>query len=169
VLVEEESIKRQLIERFKYLTDKISVQRIRRIFADVPADSFGEVFDYAADKLGFVILAMITGLDEGPTLGFIYHLAQEKGIILNLHISVPKEKPVIKTISTRFPAADAYERELVDLLGAQVDGLPAGNRYPLPDNWPAGQYPLRKDWKAETTPRQETQSENGKTEVKENA
>jgi Ni,Fe-hydrogenase III component G len=160
VLVEEESIKRQLIERFKYLTDKVAVQRIRRIFADVPAESFGEVFDYAADKLGFVILAMITGLDEGPTLGAIYHLARESGIILNLHISIPKDKPVIKTVSVRFPTADAYERELVDLLGFQVEGLPAGNRYPLPDGWPAGQYPLRKDWKA---------NENGKTEEKENA
>ena len=28
----------------------------------------------------------------------------------------------------------------------QVQGLPPGNRYPLPDDWPQGQYPLRKDW-----------------------
>ena len=160
MLVEEESIKRQLIERFKYLTDKIAVQRVRRIFADVPVDNFAEIFDYAVSKLGFVILATITGLDEGPTLGVIYHIARENGIILNLHISVPKDKPVIKTVSARFPAADAYEREMVDLLGMQVEGLPPGNRYPLPDGWPAGQYPLRKDWKSDTI---------GKSEVAENA
>ncbi|MGA2173218.1 MAG: NADH-quinone oxidoreductase subunit C [Sedimentisphaerales bacterium] len=159
MLVEEESIKRQLIEQFKYLTDKIAVQRVRRIWADVPADNFAEIFDYAVSKLGFVILATITGLDEGATLGFIYHLARENGIMLNLHVSVPKDKPVIKTISARFPAADAYERELVDLLGAQVEGLPAGNRYPLPDGWPAGQYPLRKDWKPENLDKKEA-SEN---------
>jgi membrane-bound hydrogenase subunit beta len=35
------------------------------------------------------------------------------------------------------------------LLGAQVEGLPQSSRYPLPDNWPKGQFPLRKDWKAE--------------------
>jgi membrane-bound hydrogenase subunit beta len=132
VFEEEEKIKRQLIEKFSYLTDKINVARIRRIFADAPAAGFADVFNYAVDKLGV-----------------LYHLAKENGIILNLHISVPKENPVIKTISTRFPAADAYERELVDLLGFQVEGLPAGNRYPLPDGWPAGQYPLRKDWKQE--------------------
>jgi Ni,Fe-hydrogenase III component G len=146
---EEEKIKRQLIKKFSYLTDKINVARIRRIFADVPASGFADVFSYAVDNLEFVILATITGLDEGPTLGVLYHLAKENGIILNLHISVPKENPVIKTISTRFPAADAYERELMDLLGIQVEGLPTGNRYPLPDSWPAGQYPLRKDWKPE--------------------
>jgi len=146
VLVEEEKIRQQLIERFGLPAEKVNVQRERRIWADIPAANFMEIFDYAVDKLGFVILGTITGLDEGSTLGAIYHLARESGIMLNLHISVPKEKPVIKTISARFPAADAYERELVDLLGMQVEGLPAGNRYPLPDDWPAGQYPLRKDW-----------------------
>jgi membrane-bound hydrogenase subunit beta len=160
VLGEEEKIKQQLAERFGLSTEKITVQRERRVWADIPAANFGEIFDYATGKLGFVILLTITGLDEGPTLGAIYHLARESGIILNLHTSVPKDKPVIKTISARFPAADAYEREMVDLLGMQVEGLPPGNRYPLPDGWPAGQYPLRKDWK---------QDANGKTEVAENA
>ena len=39
------------------------------------------------------------------------------------------------------------ERELMDLLGAKVEGLPAGKRYPLSDDWPTDEYPLRKDWK----------------------
>jgi Ni,Fe-hydrogenase III component G len=32
------------------------------------------------------------------------------------------------------------------MLGVNVEGLPEGKRYPLPDDWPDGQYPLRKDW-----------------------
>jgi membrane-bound hydrogenase subunit beta len=160
VLVEEEKIKQQLVERFGLTGEKITIQRERRVWADVPAAEFTDIFNYSVEKLGFIILLTITGLDEGPALGAIYHLARESGIILNLHISVPKDKPVIKTISARFPAADAYEREMVDLLGMQVEGLPPGNRYPLPDGWPEGQYPLRKDWK---------QDANGKTEVAENA
>ena len=160
MLVEEEKIRQELTEKFGLPADKITIQRERRIWADVPTAQFQEIFSHVADKMGFVILATITGLDEGATLGAIYHLARESGIILNLHISVPKEKPVIKTVSMRFPAADAYEREMVDLLGMQVEGLPPGNRYPLPDGWPEGQHPLRKDWKG---------PEAGKTEVKENA
>ncbi len=156
---EEDKIRQQLVERFGLPTEKVTVQRDRRIWADVSANEFQEIFDYAVDKLGFIVLATITGLDEGANLGAIYHIARESGIILNLHVSVPKDNPVIKTISTRFPAADAYEREMVDLLGMQVEGLPPGNRYPLPDNWPAGQYPLRKDWSGPS----------GKKEVGENA
>jgi Ni,Fe-hydrogenase III component G len=81
-------------------------------------------------------------------LSFIYHLAQDTGILLNIKISVPKASPVLMTVSGYFPGAEIYEREVVDLLGAKVEGLPPGNRYPLIDDWPAGQYPLRKDWQA---------------------
>jgi membrane-bound hydrogenase subunit beta len=64
--------------------------------------------------------------------------------------AVPKANPVIKTVTDVFPAATLYERELMDLLGAKVDGLPAGRRYPLPEDWPVDQFPLRKDWKPDT-------------------
>ena len=37
-----------------------------------------------------------------------------------------------------------YERELEGLLGIRWR---AHRQYPLPDNWPAGVYPLRKSWK----------------------
>jgi membrane-bound hydrogenase subunit beta len=152
---DENNIQQQLVEKFSFLGGKVNVQRARRIFADVPAENFLEVFDYAVKSMGFGILCTITGLDEGPTLGFIYHLARENGIILNLHISVPKEKPALKTVTPYFPAAEAYEREVADLLGAQIPDLPAGKRYPLPDGWPENQFPLRKDWKAEMLDKKE--------------
>ena len=100
----------------------------------------------------FTILCAMTGLDLGATLGVIYHLARPSGVVLNLATALPKDKPVLQSVTARFPAAAAYERELVDLLGFQVQGLPEGPRYPLPDNWPAGQHPLRKDWTAESLP-----------------
>jgi Ni,Fe-hydrogenase III component G len=149
MLSKETTIQQQLGERFDCLKDKVRIQRVRRIFAQAPAADIPAVFEYAVKKLDFCILGTITGLDEGPTLGLIYHLAQENGIVLNLATSVPKDRPVLPTVTPYFPAADAYEREVNDLLGFQIEGLPPGNRYPLPDDWPAGQHPLRKDWKVE--------------------
>ena len=55
----------------------------------------------------------------------------------------------------KFSNAEYYEKELVDLLGFRVEGLPPGPRYPLPDDWPEGQYPLRKEWKPEMLDRKE--------------
>jgi len=145
----EDNIKQQLIEKFSALSDKIIVKRARRIFAEVSLADFPQVFDFAIKKLNFSILTAITGLDEGTVFGVIYHLSTENGIMLNLHTTTPRDNPLINTVTNYFPAADAYERELVDLLGIPVEGLPQGNRYPLPDSWPANQYPLRKDWKGQ--------------------
>ena len=145
----EDKIHKDLVTRFPSLAGKIRVPRVRRIFADVAPEQFGEVFEYAVKDAGFTILCTITGLDQGSTLAALYHMAQESGIMLTLEVAVPKEAPVLQTVSRQFPAADAYEREMVDLLGMQVQGLPPGSRYPLPDGWPEGQYPLRKDWKPE--------------------
>jgi Ni,Fe-hydrogenase III component G len=147
MLSRELRIQHELTEKFPCLKDQVRVARVRRIWANAPAAELPQIFEYVVRNMNFPILATITGLDEGATLRLIYHLAQNNGIVLNLSVSVPKEKPVLKTVTPYFPSADAYEREVIDLLGFQIEGLPKGYRYPLTDDWPAGQYPLRKDWK----------------------
>jgi len=143
----EETILENLTAKFPSLREHARITRARRIFVDVPYEIFAQVFDFAVKEMKFVILCTITGLDEGATLGVIYHLSQEGGIVINFHTGVPKEKPVLQTVTQYFPPADIYERELVDLLGMQVQGLPASHRYPLTDDWPVNEFPLRKDWK----------------------
>jgi Ni,Fe-hydrogenase III component G len=143
----EEDIKQKLVNKFAYLEANARIPRQRRIFLEVAYKDFIEVFEYLVKELQFSHLCTITGLDEQDRLGFIYHLSQDSGVLLNLKTSVSKENPVLRTVISYFPGAEIYERELVDLLGARVEGLPAGNRYPLTDDWPQDQFPLRKDWK----------------------
>jgi membrane-bound hydrogenase subunit beta len=145
----EDKIKNELTAKFGFLNDKITMKRERRIFADVPSDSFLHVFDFAVNHLHFSFLSIITGLDDGDKLSCLYHLANSEGVMLNLRLTVDKNKPVIKTITSWFPGGEIYERELVDMFGITVEGLKPGKRYPLPDGWPEGQYPLRKEWKKE--------------------
>jgi membrane-bound hydrogenase subunit beta len=146
---QEEIIKQELAGKFPALAEKIRIQRPRRVWAEASPETFRGALELAAGPLGFNHLCTITGLDEGEKLTFVYHLARPDGIVLCLRTSVPKSDPVTRTVTDLFPGATSYERELVDMLGARVEGLPPGNRYPLPENWPAGQYPLRKDWKPE--------------------
>ena len=144
----EENIKESLLKKFNYLDGSINIVRPRRVSIGVSLDNFIPVFAYLARDLALSHLCTITGLDEQDNLSFIYHLTGESGIMVNLKTSVPKSNPVIKSVISYFPGAEIYERELVDLFGAKVEGLPEGNRYPLTDDWPKGQFPLRKDWKA---------------------
>jgi len=145
--MQEETIQQSLAGRFPALAGQIRLQRSRRVWVEVPLELFHPVLDLCADSLDVNILLTITGLDEGEAFGVIYHMAGPGGIIVNLKIRLPKDGASIRSLTPRFPSAEAYERELKDLLGIEVTGLPEGPRYPLPDKWPDGQYPLRKDWK----------------------
>lgn len=145
-MANEETIKNELISKFPFISDKLRVQRERRIFVEVEYSRFFEIFNYAVKDMNFSVLCTITGLDEGDNLAFYYHLARRDGTMLNIKTFAPKTNPVIKTVTEFFPAAHIYERELEDMFGAKVEGLKPNSRYPLPDDWPVGQYPLRKDW-----------------------
>ena len=145
----EEQLKQQIETKFDFLNDAVLIKRPRRLWLDVPRERFEEVFDYLTQQTPLVRLLTISGLDEGTTFGLIYHLATESGIVFNLRTHISRENPVMKSMTSKFSCADIYERELKDLFGINIEGLPEGNRYPLPDNWPQGQYPLRKDWKSD--------------------
>ena len=143
---EETIIQEELSKKFPFLADKIRIARERRLFAEVPVVNLPEVFDYLVHDMKFEILCTITALDLGATLGVVYHLARVNGIVINLTAILHKLAPIVKSVTSYFPAAEVYEREMVDLMGVEVRGLPPGSRYPLPDDWPKEVFPLRKDW-----------------------
>jgi NADH:ubiquinone oxidoreductase subunit C len=143
----EDNLKQKLEGHFPFLKDAVVIKRTRRMFLDVRQERLFEVLDYLINEMQFTHLCTITGMDELESFGVIYHLSREGQIILSLRIHISHDRPKIKTVTGLFLEADAYERELDDLLGIEVEGLAPGHRYPLPDNWPKGDHPLRKDWK----------------------
>lgn len=121
----------------------------RRVFVGIPTEKLTDILRYCRDSLGLNHLCTITGLDNGEAFEFIYHIAGSEGIVFNLKLKTPRENAVIPSVLPVYNGSMFYELELQGLLGVQVDGLPTDRQYPLPDNWPKGQYPLRKDWKPE--------------------
>jgi Ni,Fe-hydrogenase III component G len=147
VFVAEQKIQQQLVGKFPFLADQITVQRARRMWVKLPMSELHTVMLYAKEQMDFGMLCTITGTDEGATIGLMYHLAQDSGIVMTLFTEAPKDGPGPATVTPFFPTAELAEREVIDLLGAQIQNMPDGSRYPLPEGWPDGQYPLRKDWK----------------------
>jgi len=143
----EESIKQELENKFPFFKDAVVIKRPRRIFADIPQERFLDVFNYLVRDMQFAHLCTITGMDETETFGVIYHLSRDGVVVFSLRVHISHDNPRIKSVTGYFLEADAYERELEDLLGIKVEGLAPGQRYPLPDNWPKDDHPLRKDWK----------------------
>jgi len=58
---------------------------------------------------------------------------------------LPLKNDVIPTITDIIPGALLYEREIHDLFGVKFEGHPNLEPLILPDDWPADNYPLRKN------------------------
>ena len=137
----------QLRKQFPVLAEEGAVTTKRRVFITVPVELLLDVMRYSYDVLKFENLCTITGMDSVDCFELIYHLTNDHdGVMLNVTIKAPKDHPVVPTVLDIYNGATFYEREVEGLLGVRVEGLPEGRQYPLPDNWPKDQYPLRKDW-----------------------
>jgi Ni,Fe-hydrogenase III component G len=125
-----------------------------RLSIEIPVEHLIDVIItiHEADS-GYLIA--ITGLDPGEENGYLwvlYHLAQGANVI-TLKVILERENPVIPSITSILPAARIFEQELGEMLGVvivdPVSKLPAYHNYLfLPDDWPDGIYPLRKDFES---------------------
>jgi len=128
---------------------KVTIPRERRIFSYIRKEVLREAVNYLVNVLRFKHISTITGVDLGGEIEVIYHLAYEGSILLSLRFTVSKEKPNVPTITDIVSGAVLYEREVHDLLGVKFDGHPDLSPLMLPEEWPQGVYPLRKEHKLE--------------------
>jgi Ni,Fe-hydrogenase III component G len=118
----------------------------RRIFLKgAPADLLAAV-SFLKTGLGFAYLATISGVDDKEEFEILYHFA-DPGPCVTIRVRVPKSDPRVDSITPLIPGAILYEREIQEMFGLVVAGIPDPRRLVLPDDWPADAYPLRKDWK----------------------
>jgi NADH:ubiquinone oxidoreductase subunit C len=102
----------------------------------------------ALRQAGWGYLAAITGLDLGVDAGrmeVLYHFC-EGAAVLTLRVMIDRETAVIPTLCNLIPSASFFERELIEMFGITVEGTPNTDHLFLPDEWPEGVYPLRKDF-----------------------
>lgn len=140
-------LKAALEAKFPEAAGKLVVQRALRLWLEVPAEKHHEIAAWLKNEQKFLQCCTISGTDEKETLAETCHLAHDDGTVLSLRQRVPRENPVIQSVCDLYPSCANYERELEDLLGFKVKDLPPGKRYPMPDDFPRDQHPLRKDWK----------------------
>ncbi len=93
-------------------------------------------------------LSAMTGLDLGVEAGLLevlYHFCH-KAEVVTLRVRIPRDHPVLPSIYRVIPSVSFYERELIEMLGLTIEGTPNTDKLFLPDDWPDGVYPLRKDF-----------------------
>jgi len=93
-------------------------------------------------------LSAITGLDHGESAGQIevlYHFCTGAAV-LSLRVLVPRTAASLPSVCGLIPSAVLFERELSEMLGMTVVGIPDPSRLFLPEDWPEGVPPLRKEF-----------------------
>jgi membrane-bound hydrogenase subunit beta len=128
---------------------EIKSPRKRRIFLRLKKESFREVIQRIMNDLKITHLSTITGVDLGQEIELLYHFAYRGSIELTVGYRITKENPSVRTLTDIVPGAVLYEREVHEILGVNFEGHPSLLPLILPETWPVGVYPLRKDQKFE--------------------
>jgi Ni,Fe-hydrogenase III component G len=97
-------------------------------------------------RLGY--LSAIVGLDlgaEANEMEVLYHFCPGD-VVIGLRVRIPRQGGAVPSLSEVIPSAEVFERELHEMFGIEITGLRNTERLYLPERWPEGVYPLRKDF-----------------------
>lgn len=96
----------------------------------------------------FDMLSCLTGLDNGPQAGTMEVIYNLYSIPFHLHLmlkaTLPREQPVIDSVTSVWRTADWHEREAYDMYGITFRNHPDLRRILMPADWDG--HPLRKDY-----------------------
>ena len=83
-----------------------------------------------------------------PRFEVIYHLlSMKRKDRVRLKVQLPGSDPSLESITSVWPTANFFEREIFDLFGVRFQGHPYLRRILMPEDWEG--HPLRKDYPVE--------------------
>lgn len=128
------------------------VKKMKRtnIFVEVKREDFKKLVKFLFELQSYPHLSIISSTDFGEEIELMYHFtvdygkqAQEK--IVSFRVKLPKTDLKIETITDLIPGALISEREMHEMVGVEFIGLKDTRHFFLPENWPDGKYPWRRD------------------------
>ena len=94
------------------------------------------------------MLTCVVWYPTEPRFEVIYHLLSIAGKErVRLKVRLDGDSPAVESVTSVWPAANFFEREVFDLFGIRFTGHPYLRRIQMPDDWEG--HPLRKDYPVE--------------------
>lgn len=116
----------------------------RHFWVQVKADGLHDAVRALRSRLGVSHLCTIVGEDLRDHFLLSYPFAAAQVVVV-LQVKVDRERAEVPSLAAVLDGAIVYEREIHDILGIVPVGHPDLRRQVLPEDWPEGVYPLRKD------------------------
>lgn len=135
--------------RKKFKDDIIEVfdKPPKKVYIEIKQESLVKVASYIFKDLK-ARFNTASGVDIRNHMEILYHfLIEDINLLISLRVKLQKSKLEIDSLSPIFEGANWIEREIHEILGINFKGHPDLKRLLLPDDWPDGVYPLRRDYK----------------------
>jgi len=135
-----------LTERFPEEIIGIYEKSPKRIYIEIEANALVRIAQYIFKELG-ARFNIASGVDGRNEMEILYHFTVEDiNLVISLRVRLPKTNLEVDSLTGVFVAAQWIEREIYELLGINFVGHPQLKRLLLPEDWPEGVHPLRKDY-----------------------
>jgi NADH-quinone oxidoreductase subunit C len=119
----------------------------RRVYVDIYPKDIVDVVRFLFKELG-LRFNIASAVDDYGGIEILYHFSYDaSGVIISVRaLMMDKQSPRIDTITGITRSAWWIEREIHELFGVEFEGNADMRPLLLPDDWPKGVYPLRKDF-----------------------
>jgi len=134
---------------------KITIENVNEVYLEVEPEDIVDICTYLNLTNNYPLVLMFASDERKLINSYAIYYAfglRESNIIITVKIAVASDKAEFMTISEKIPAAYRYEMEIKDLYGLKFKGEPNDKRLVFHNNWPAGNYPLRKDFNFDYKP-----------------
>ena len=118
---------------------------------EIAAGRINSVCGYLKYDQHFVRLSSVTAVDRYPAeprFEVVYQLLSiPKKERVRLKVRLDADSPAVESVTSVWPSANYFEREVFDLFGIRFTGHPYLRRIQMPEDWEG--HPLRKDYPVE--------------------
>jgi Ni,Fe-hydrogenase III large subunit/Ni,Fe-hydrogenase III component G len=119
------------------------------LVVEAPVSELPALADAVVAHLNGRLVSLFATDERADRRRFVVHhvwSVPQARTFLRIAAAVEQSAPAFPSIAARHPAANWFEREVMDLFGLTPLGHPNPERVSLHDDWPAGVWPLRKDY-----------------------
>jgi Ni,Fe-hydrogenase III component G len=136
----------EITVRFKDDIIKISETSPDKVYIDIHAGSLKKIAEYVFHEMK-ARFNTTTAIDARDHMEMLYHfMFDQQDLLVSFRLRLEKPNLEIESLAPLFEGANWCEREIHETLGINFKGHPDLRRLLLPEDWPDGVFPLRRDY-----------------------
>ena len=147
-MTKEEALKK-IKDKFGARIKSLAEKTPKRVYIEILSKDIVECAGYLFSELGSRF-STASCIDTPDRFEILYHFSfDQEALIVSIRVFIDKKDPKIGSITPLIKGAEWIEREIHELFGVDFMGHPNLKRLLLPDSWPEGVHPMKRDYKEE--------------------